>query len=361
MCKRNAIKTAIILSFVLVAAMVFFYDEPRFVEHKVTFASSGNRLSGTLVLPRKEQAKYPIVIFVHGDGPSPYDGYGYYTPMWNRLAENGIASFAWDKPGVNDSTEGNWEHQSMDDRADEVIHAMEFLKDNNKIDSSKIGLWGISQAGWVLPLVATKSNYPKFMIIVSGAINWMDQGAYLTRNRLAREGFSQKQIQEAVEYRRKSEQLLHKPETTYEEYMEFQTLNLPEFLQKTCGSITADRFRFARLNWHYDARNNLKDIKSPVLAVFGDKDMNVNFTQSASIYRNEFRKSGHSDLTIRIFSDATHSLLKAGYFPKIVTTEMDPISAIWLITKLNILGDDAFVDGYLDLMTDWVVEKTNKF
>ena len=70
---------------------------------------------------------------------------------------------SWDKPGVGDSS-GDWHNQSMMNRAEEVVSAIQFLKSRDDIDIDKIGLIGWSQAGWVLPLAASMSKDVKYII-----------------------------------------------------------------------------------------------------------------------------------------------------------------------------------------------------
>ncbi len=66
----------------------------------------------------------------------------------------------------------------------------------------------------MLPLVAQKSSYPDFMVLVSGAINWLDQGDYLTTNRLLHEGFSSSQVQQALRCNHQELQVLQ-PTSSY--------------------------------------------------------------------------------------------------------------------------------------------------
>ncbi len=340
--KFVAVSTVCWVIFLLTACNESYREIPISFEHK------GNHLSAALVLPKNSQGPFPVVVFVHGDGVTPYDAYGYYRPLWNRLAKQGIASFSWDKPGVGDST-GDWESQSMDDRADEVIAAIELLKKRTGIAAGKIGLIGYSQAGWVLPLVASKSDYPDFMILVSAAINWMDQGAYLTKTRLTREGFSATRIKQEIEdFRNRSKRLLA-PSSTYKEYLQDNAARG----DKSEDPMTPQRFQFVKLNWRYDARENLKDINSPVLAVFGDHDLNVDISESIHVYKEIFKASGNRDLTIKVFPGAQHSLLKQKYFKEMVP-------GIGFLVKFKVLGEDAFADGFLDFVVAWVKKKTEK-
>ncbi len=336
--------------FLIIFICLLFLEHDNYYEVDISFSNHENHIAGTLIIPKNDSGPFPVVVFVHGDGAMLYNANGFYRPIWNLLAERGIASFSWDKAGVGNSI-GTWENQSMDDRADEVITAIELLKKRKDILSDKIGLIGFSQAGWVMPIVSTKSDFPDFMIIVSGAVNWIKQGDYVSKNRMVLKGFAREQISEGLARNKKENNLLL-PESTYEDYLKFFKNLGPEFQKKNNKPMTQDRFQFAKLNWQYDSRNNLKDIRCPVLAIFGDKDLNVDFAESARVYKDEFNKSGNEDLTIRMYPNATHALLKNEYFNEI-------IPGIWFLIKFEILGNDAFAEGYLQYLVDWISERTN--
>jgi len=280
----------------------------------------------------------------------PFDAYGYYRPLWDRLAKMGIASFSWDKAGIGKST-GNWESQSMDDRSEEVIAAIEILKQHADIALDKIGLIGFSQAGWVLPLVAKKSNYPDFMILVSGAISWMEQGAYLMQSRMTRKGFSQTQIDKEINNHFQSSEELLSSSSTYEEYLQSHHSSTAIY-EKRRKPMSRQRFLFAKLNLRSDARDSLGDILCPTLAVFGAQDLNINSPESARVYEEEFIASGNTDWRIKMFPGAQHSLLKEKYFK-----ETNP--GVWFMIKFEILGDAAFADGLLDLVVSWTEDRVS--
>ncbi len=326
-------------------------DDKAYRQVAMDFEYKGNHLSASLMLPENKSSPFPVVVFVHGDGAMPYDAHGYYRLLWNRLAKRGIASFSWDKPGVG-SSQGDWQNQSLDDRADVAIAAIDMLKRRADIATNKIGLIGYSQAGWVLPLVASKSDYPNFMVLVSAAINWMDQGAYLMERRLAREGFSDKQIKQAIEAYRSTSARFFAASTSYEEYLQYYHAST---VLKEMGEalLTPQRFQFVKLNWRYDARESLKEISAPTLAIFGKHDLNVDTTESIRVYKEMFEKSGNNALTIKVFPDAQHSLLKQKYFK-------ETIPGIGFLIKLEFLGEGAFADGYLDFVADWIEGKTEE-
>ena len=330
-------------------AVVVFISEEGYEELELTFPFNDSQFAAVLTLPKKQAGPFPVVIFVHGDGALPSDAYGYYKPLWNRLAKRGVASFSWDKAGVGGSS-GDWLSQSMDDRADEVIAAVNYLKTREEVNADAIGLIGFSQAGWVLPLVATKSPYPDFMVIVSGAINWADGSDYQTRNRLSKLGVSAAQIEQAIMNNHKETELL-KPEASYHDYLDIWEEHQAVSLEKE--PMSEAFFEFVKLNWHYDARDNLKDIDMPVLAVFGEEDINVDAAESAAVYQREFEASGHSEVTIKTFPNAQHSLLKSRYFQA-----LHP--GVWFWLKLELLGEAAFAEGYLEFVTEWIVERSSE-
>lgn len=160
----------------------------------VVFQHGDNTLSASYRLPDaqlhsrndayEDQAK-AVILFVHGDGPMNLEADGYYPLIWNTLLDQGFAIISWDKPGITDST-GNWLDQSMQDRQMEVRAAIEFLQQQYGYDGPQIGLLGFSQAGWVIPAVASNNINVGFVVGVGFgfAIDWIDQGRFLSKARM---------------------------------------------------------------------------------------------------------------------------------------------------------------------------------
>jgi len=310
-------------------------EEIYYEEIEMNFTNKNSQLHGKLILPKTKKQSYPLLVFVHGDGAMPYDAYGYYNSLWNALAKNGIASYSWDKAGVENSS-GNWQEQSMEDRAQEVISAISMLNKNANIN--KIGLVGFSQAGWVIPFVSSKINSHDFTILVSGAINWMEQGGFMTKQSLLKEHYSKREINDILEENKKQTQILSAQ--SYEEYIKSNT--------DTSNVLTESRFNFIKLNWQSDATKNLKYIQTPTLAIFGKDDQNVNISNTIKVYKDEFLKANNNNLKIKVFKEAQHTLLKSRYFD-----EQNP--SLWFLVKLWFLGEEAFVEGYNQLIVDWTL------
>src|SRR5256714_9857904 len=130
----------------------------------VGFANGDVRLAGTLISP-KNGARHPSIILVHASGAEDRE---YMLPFARFLIRRGFAVLGYDKRGVGGST-GDWHTASFTDLASDVVAAFEYLKTRGDIDPAQIGVLGVSQAGWIMPLAAVRAKDLAFLISISGA------------------------------------------------------------------------------------------------------------------------------------------------------------------------------------------------
>jgi len=130
----------------------------------IAFSNGDVRLAGTLISP-KTPARHPAIILVHGSGAENRE---FVLPLAHFLIRRGIAVFGYDKRGVGRST-GDWQTASFDDLAGDVVAAFDQLRSRPDIDGTQIGLLGVSQAGWIMPIAAVRAPEIAFLISVSGA------------------------------------------------------------------------------------------------------------------------------------------------------------------------------------------------
>ena len=128
-------------------------------------------LNAAYYSPISNQGQLPAVVVVHGSAPTTYDDVAFYTSIATQL---GMSVLAFDKRGVGGSG-GQYQPFTVEESitwfnllASDVIACMNWLRQRPEIDTTKIGLLGGSQAGWIMPLVASKDKKVKFIISGEG-------------------------------------------------------------------------------------------------------------------------------------------------------------------------------------------------
>lgn len=294
-------------------------------EQRVSIRHGGHTLNGVLTTPRDARDRHGLVVFVHGDGPIDATHEGGYEPLWEANAKAGYASLSWDKPGVAGAP-GDWLGQSMDDRADEVAAAIAWARARPDIDGHRIGLWGASQAGWVLPKAAAKTPV-SFVIAVSPAINWLQQGRYNLLAQLRADGASPARTQQEIAASDTARRLLER-HATFAEYV------------KVLGDrdgMTAGRWSFISKNYTADATNDLRALRGiPVLLALAGHDINVDTADTETVYRTVLART--DTLAVKHYPDAAHSLLKQSIDSSDLKTTLTALFA----------PRSLFADGFLD-------------
>ncbi|MEU5901887.1 alpha/beta hydrolase family protein [Streptomyces venezuelae] len=302
--RRRGVRTAVwSLVAVLVVAtglvgVLLWQNSYDMDEQRVSIRHGGHVLNGVLTTPRDGRKRHGLVVYVHGDGPVDATHDDGYKPMWEANAKAGYASLSWDKPGVADAP-GDWLDQSMDDRADETAAAIAWARARPDIDGDRIGLWGASQAGWVLPKVAAKTPV-SFVVAVSPAINWLQQGRYNLLAELRADGASAERIEAEVARSDRTRRLLRR-HAPFEEYV--------RAMGGDADGMTAARWGFIAKNHTADATHDLRALRGiPVLLTLADHDINVDIADTERVYRKVLGAGGA--LTVERYEDAAHSLVK---------------------------------------------------
>ena len=144
-------------------------------------------LAGMLFLPAGAEP-VPAAVVIHGSGTSVRDN-GWYLTLTGYLQAQGIAVLLPDKRGSVNSG-GDWRSASFHDLATDTIAAIELLKRHDKVDVTRIGVIGMSQGGWIAPIVATGSSDVSFVVnVVGSAVTPVEQLQYEEVHNLRQAGF----------------------------------------------------------------------------------------------------------------------------------------------------------------------------
>jgi dienelactone hydrolase len=180
---RRRIVVIIVVALVVFLAIPFiFKPKPRaslqgpsledFEYSEIYFENGDLTLAGMLMAPDGE-GPFPTVVIIHGSGPSFRESKWYLT-VARHLLDNGIAVLLPDKRG-SEKSEGEWRGSSFDVLGSDTHAAIEYLKDQDQFDYSSIGVVGMSQGGWIAPLVASQSDDVSFVVSMSGAFVTSDE------------------------------------------------------------------------------------------------------------------------------------------------------------------------------------------
>ncbi len=298
---------------------------------RLTIPGPTGPLEATLAVPQHGDGPFGVVVFVHGDGAANATRDGFYEPIWESFAKAGFASLSWNKPGV-DGAPGNWLSQSMHDRAAEAEAAIDWARQRTDIDPRRIGMWGISQGGWVVPEVAARRPDLEFVILVGAAVNWLRQGKYNLLAELRDRGASSSDIDAALSRREKSLQAL-RGNATYEQYLA---------VQQDSDPMSADRWSFVHKNYRSDVTDILPQVTVPVLLALGDEDLNVDVDETEQAYR---RALPPHQLTVQRYPKASHNIVKA---------DLDNDQS-WRSTMVAVFSPRSlYAPGYLDNLRNYV-------
>nr|BFD95713.1 CocE/NonD family hydrolase [Kitasatospora sp. Xyl93] len=310
---------------------VVYQNEYDLDEERVTVTGGRQPLQGVLARPTGGHGPYGLVVFVHGDGPVDATHDTFYRPLWEAMAKAGYATLSWDKPGVAGAP-GDWLDQSMQGRADETLAAIRWAKTQPGIDPDRIGLWGASQAGWVMPKAARQSPDVKFVIAVGPAVNWLRQGRYNLLAELRERHASPEETAAAVARSDRNLAAL-RAASTFEQY-------------RAAGGdtegLSPERWAFNKRNHLSDATEDLAALRVPVQLVLGGRDLNVDSDDTEAGYRRLVTTPGL--LRVLRLQDATHTMV-----PKDV--EDSELRSTFLAVAAP---RSLFAPGYLDGMRDFL-------
>lgn len=287
-------------------------------EEAVRFTNGNITLAGTLVLPAGT-ARHPAVVLFHGSGPQSRD---MVTARW--FIAQGFAALAYDKRGVGEST-GNFRAVPFMDICGDGLAALAYLKSRKEIDSQRIGVWGLSQGGWLGPLAASRSADVAFVIAVSGpGVSPGEQMLVFYANELRAQGVAESDVQEATQLRRDVWHYLSSGEGYAQAKRQFDEARTKRWYNEVksqrddlFASLPAPSdvnkpgnpsLRWFKREMNYDPLPALRALRVPSLFLFGTDDRMIPVEKSVAIIRQTLEQSGNRDFTIRVFDHADHGM-----------------------------------------------------
>ncbi len=298
------------------------------------FEFEGVLLNGVLNLPEDQKPK-GIVLIVHGSGKTNAVAQEWYLDIRETVIKTGYATYIWDKMGCGKSGGTFNYNQTVYNSASEVIAAISTLKEKQIPGSDTIGLLGFSRAGWINPIVISQTKDIAFWISVSG-VDDKENFGYLLEQNLRIEGLPKDSIALLVDQWLEGTKVFHSG-GSYETYKNAtRDLQKNPFLLRFINGTVGERSEEENAKRYYSNQKSfmkekldeatglqvlvedfdliLSKVNAPVLALFGENDMNVDWKKTKMLYERAMAE--HTDLTIKSFPACNHNmwLSKTGGF-----------------------------------------------
>jgi len=327
-----------------------------YIEQEVTFRNAAEKfdLAGTLTLP-EGTGPFPAVVLITGSGQQDRDETIFehkpFKVIADHLTRNGIAVLRYDDRGKGRS-KGSLTGATSLSFAGDAEAAVAFLAGRPEIDPKKIGLAGHSEGGLIAPIVASRNGNIAFVISLAGPgvtgndaliqqnidffrVSGMSEEALEAQLHMLRNlfgfvmaGDDQRAVaKEAMEWYSKD---LDAKGVTAEERRE----QMSQFTQALAQTNNAWMKYFLST----DPAQFWSKVSCPVLALNGEKDIQVNHEQNLPAIKDAVRKGGNRKVKTVAMPGLNH------LFQQAETGAITEYAAI----------EETFSPAALELMTSWI-------
>jgi uncharacterized protein len=334
-----------------------------YTEEEVKVQNGQVVLAGTLTLPRTGKP-FPAVVMISGSGAQNRDeevfGFKLFRLIADHLTRNGFAVLRVDDRGVGGST-GSIAASTSEDFAGDALAEVAYLKGRPDIDPKRIGLCGHSEGGLVAPIAAARSSDVAFIVLMAppgltGEKIMVAQGEAIGRA----EHVPEAEIQKNVELQRKlfaavrtgqgftelRDEIRRRALARISELPAEQrkAISNPEqYAEKTADQqIKGVQSAWFRFFLDYDPAPALSKVRCPVLAVFGELDLQVvPHEENQKAIADALERGGNKDHTMKTVPKANH------LFQEATTGSPTEYAAL----------KKAFAPGFLEEVTSWLKTK----
>lgn len=334
----------------------YYTEEITFKNLKANIA-----LSGTLSLP-KTGDDFPVVILISGSGPQDRDealfGHKPFLVISDYFTNHGIAVLRYDDRGIGQS-EGDFKMATSADFATDVESAIAYLKTRKEVNKNKIGLVGHSEGGLIAPIVASQSKDVSFIVLLAGTGLRGDKVLLFQQELIAKaSGISALEMDKSKRINAKLFEMVIKSDdnqklkTALTDLINQALTNdssarLPKGMkQEAFVSMQVSQILSPWMQYFlkYDPSMALEGVKCPVLAINGEKDLQVSPKENLTAIKNALAKGGNKRVTTIEFPGLNH------LFQECTSGLPGEYAEI----------EQTFSPEVLDQMTNWIITQTRE-
>ncbi|WP_158239273.1 S9 family peptidase [Uliginosibacterium sp. TH139] len=314
---------------------------------------AGVHLVGSLMLP-PGKGPHPAVLLITGSGQQDRDetlfGHKPFLVIADYLARRGIASLRVDDRGVGKS-KGALLYATTETFANDARAELAYLRARPEMDATRIGLIGHSEGGLIAAMLAAEPNQAVAGVVmlagpgVSGArilSNQVEDGARVS-------GASPAVLSAMVEAQERLISVVLASKATTVGLVSELTLAMMDIApalnetnaRKKVAPLALPWFRYFLAT---DPASFLARVQSPVLALNGEKDIQVRASTNLPAIEQALKSGGNRDVTVKKLPGLNH------LFQSAQTGLPAEYEAI----------DETFAPSALKIMADWLDQRINK-
>jgi uncharacterized protein len=297
---------------------------PYFSE-EITFENKKDKitLAGTLTLPKKE-GKHPAVVLITGSGAQNRNeellGHKPFLVLSDYLTRKGIAVLRFDDRGTF-ASKGEFKTATSKDFATDVESAVNFLLTREEINKKKIGLLGHSEGGIIAPMVAGNMKKVAFIVLLAGTSIRGDQLLLMQQELIMKaSGVDDKTMKQSAMINKGCFDIIIRsknPETLNSELRDYLKQQIDDNTppEKPAGMSDEEYIGIAMaqltnpwmLNFiRYDPAPALEKVKCPVLALNGERDLQVPPEINLKGIQESLVKGGNKKVTVHELPGMNH-------------------------------------------------------
>jgi hypothetical protein len=307
----------------------------------------GVRLGGTLVIP-SGKPPFPAVLLITGSGQQDRDeaifNHRPFAVIADYLARRGIASLRVDDRGIGSST-GPVEQATSADFATDVEAGIAFLRSRPQVSSQAIGLIGHSEGGMIAPMVATVPQNQVAFIVLLAAPGVPGDRLLLEQQRalLKASGTSDKDITAQSQLLEKLLPMIKASQESTEVLTDRLIAIVKQMEPDAPEVLLRQQISFLTLPWMrfflaYDPAPVLARVTCPVLALNGEKDLQVLADTNLPAIEQALQQAGHPKFKVVKLAGLNH------LFQTAKTGAPEEYERI----------DETFSPKALQLIADWI-------
>jgi len=284
-------------------------------------------LAGTLSIPRGS-GPFPALVLVSGSGPQDRDEtimeHKPFLVLADYLTRHGIAVLRYDDRGVGEST-GSTSFSTTADFVKDALAGVDLLKQYHFIDTTRIGILGHSEGGIVAAMAASSSDDVAFIVMMAGTglpgeDILLSQGALI----LEANGATEQELAAYAEFQRRIFEVLKRETDNDNIKVELQRImhesleamdekslmrsgipegHLDSYIDMQTQAMLSPWFRYFLT---LDPRPYLEQLTIPVLAIIGEKDLQVPAVDNLQAIETALSKNRHHMTRVEMLLGLNH-------------------------------------------------------